>query len=106
VAQGDDWVDARGAARRDDASRDGDQKQEGSHAHKRHRIAGRNPEKQRAHQAGKQQTGHDSDAYTCTRHQDAFAKHQTQNVGALRAHSYPNADFAGALQDRVGNRAL
>src|SRR5580704_7392967 len=97
VAEGDDWVDAGGADCGNGAGGGGDAEQNDGNGQECAPVVGIYGVEQRAHQAREEEAGYyagqDSERSGC----EGFAQDQAQNVGALCAHGYADADLARSL---------
>jgi hypothetical protein len=106
VAQGDDGVDAGGAAGGNEARQQSDGGEQAGDAGKGERV-GDTDTKQHAGQEPRKGQGRkhaESDAEK--RETSALGEYETQDVAALGAKRDANAEFLGALGDAIGDQAI
>jgi len=101
AAQGDDGIDARGAAGRNETGGQRNGQQKSSDAQEGEPVIRADSEQQAAHETRKCQAGDDADGHACQSGANPLTKNQLQNVKTLRSESDANADFASALQNQM-----
>src|SRR5437879_3951658 len=105
-AQGNERIDACGAARGKVASEQRDGHQQQRDAHIRERISGAYAVEQFTRQAGDGQSHDDAHARANYGQEHALFEHQPQHLARLRAQRHAQTDFTGALRHGIGQHAV
>jgi len=103
VTQGDERVDSRGAASGHVACGDGDNDKQHRYADDREWIGRANAVEKICEIACEEERTGETKRKANENHDQALTKDEAKNVGGRRAESHTNADFAGALRDKIGN---
>ena len=105
-AEGGHGINFRRAAGGEPAGEEGDEREERGDGGEGERVVGRDGEKERRKRVGEQERAGEAENESEKGETKTLAEDEAEHIGALGAERHADAEFLGALRNRVGDGAV